>query len=185
MKHIAFLIYFALTAFGASAQLLPFQNTYEKYSPMWDVTNVYRQVSTSTNLGTQIDTFKGTTGYLWTATFGTTARGTDTFTASPINGTGSITFTFNALKAGIVATATPTVIVTPEHSATGVTGSFAPIPGQTSYTLNPTSKTTTANGSFTLTYKTNRFYRLKFACTDTAAVQANWFFLQDYTLGNR
>lgn len=180
--RILFALCFALLTSNTFGQLLPFSNTYEKYSQMWNISNVYYNVPTSTTLGQQKDTVINTTKYLWTSNFGKGLVNSDTFTPAPLTGYGAATFDIHVLKAATTSTVTPTVNIILQHSPNGT--DWATISGGT-FALSPTSKTVPKDTSVTINPIASRFFRWGVSTTDTISVKGSYFFKANYQLGNR
>lgn len=160
MKNVL-LIALLFISFAASAQ------STGDYSQMWNTSSAYYGTVTSSTIGSQIDTSAGATKYFTTSYWKKTTY--DSARISPVRGNGIFSITFVSLKGGFVATASPTVVVTPEQSPNGIV--WSAIPGQTAATVVPTSKTVAVNTSFNLSDVYNPYLRLKTVTTDTAAIQ--------------
>lgn len=180
----------------AQTYAVPYTNSFEAYSQMWNTSNVYRNVpyftsSTSTNLGSQKDTLSGTTAInLVTAQlypgFARSSVNADTFLPAPVNGYGQITLKVLALK----VTGTDTVTLTPISSPDGI--NWFAVQGVTPVKLMPTSLTVPVGTSFDFSvYGTNGgkldpYWGVTCAgnATTTQSVQA-WYYFQRPTIINR
>lgn len=185
MKKYLFLAGFLLAIAGAaliSWTTKPYTNHYEVYSQMWNVSSVYYNTPTASNLGTQLDTAKGTTIYLSVSAFNPIGShsSTDTFDYIALpKGQGTVSYTISALRAAVL---TPTVLVTPQVSFDGIV--WAPVPGVTVATLTPSSLTVASTYNYQFSTKYAPFGRLKCVATDTASLQAWYYFNYNFTLSS-
>lgn len=157
----------------------PYVSKFTAYSQMWNISSVYFNSVTVSNIGNQLDTLINTaTLQLSTSRWGTGFVNADTFTYAPVNGVGSITLSANGLK----CTGSPTVTIFPERSADGI--HWAPITGVVTVTVVPTSLTVPVEAEFTFTDNRVGFYRLNItgSGSSTTSWYADYFFKAAYIL---
>lgn len=157
---------------------VPFQNTYERYSQMWNINSVYYNAPTASTLGQQIDTCINTTKYVWVANFGAGKVNRDTFTAARVTGTGTLLFNISCLKAATNSTVTPTAVFRVEHSPNNY--NWSAVTSASTFTLQPTSKTVSTDTSLVLTARAAGFYRIRASTTDTISYKCFYQFVQNF-----
>ncbi|MBX2906184.1 MAG: hypothetical protein KF744_09110 [Taibaiella sp.] len=88
---------------------------------------------------------------------------------------GTISYTASVWRYSTVAT--PSVLITPEQSPTGLANSWTQVPGTTTATVAPTSSSTASTCTFNFTLY-QRYGRLKVVCgsSDSAVIQSYYNF---------
>ena len=172
MKHLLSIVMILCFCGSLNAQYI---KPPDRVGQMWNTSNTYYGTANSSTLYQQKDTAKGATIYLtvskWTITASYTWAGP--IVPLALNGTGTLAMDVATYKTAVL---TPTITVTPQQSATGLSWDWAPVPGVTVATLSPTSTTTSTTVAFNITDATAQFYRLAIAATDTGCVQAYFNF---------
>jgi len=175
----ALLLLVGFASYAQNSWYSPYSNTFETYTQLWNLSNVYYNGVTSANLGNQLDTATDATAlYLTTAQWGTGTVNSDTFRVAPINGSGTIHFEITSLK----CTGTPTVTVTIEESSNGVSG-WSTVAGTSALTFNPSSLTVSTSQAYDLSVKYCKYYRVKVlgTGTQTTSWQARAYFRPSFT----
>lgn len=126
-----------------------------------NLSNTYPSASNDTLNGS------GVTKYF---TIGT--RNATTFVASgaaAVAGPGVIHYNISTKVASVSSTVNPVVSITPERSTNNST--WVTVPGASTYTVSPSSRTTASTVGIDLTSNPGLYSRLKVTSTDTASVQ--------------
>lgn len=174
---IALLAFSVLQSFGQATITYPArQSTLESWNQGFNTTSNYYDVPSSNSiaLGTfvALDTITNTgTAFITVANLKLPVGTHDSFYATPLNGTGSITMIASVLK----CTGTATVNATPYQN---INGRWAPVPGVTTATLTPTSLTSSLASSVSFTFNKNALiYGVLFTGigTQTSSVHLDWY----------
>lgn len=180
---LLFLSCIASPPVNAQTKTLPYANKWEAYSQMWNLSSVYFNTATSSNLGTQLDTAVNTTPLVLTigqynAYTPTVGVNVDTFTLGWLSGygAGTMVVSFTGLK----CTGTPTVVASIQQSPDGII--WSNMASVSSQTFSPTSLTVPVTGYFSFT-KTVKFYRVNFtgSGSSTTSWQAFFYYLAPFT----
>lgn len=174
MKKIAFLFTLLLVAVASFAQPASPGTGVTKAGWSWygqalNLSNTYANPTSDSLLGS------GVTKYF---TIGTKNSTTGVPSAAAyIPSSGKIMYDISAKMASTSSTVNPVVSVTPQRKTAG--GTWVDVPGESTYTVTATSRTTAVTKGITMTAIPGPYERLKVTNTDTAAVQI--YFQVDFT----
>lgn len=159
------------------ASRVPYSDGLQAYGQGFNVLSTYYNIPTALTIsqGTPVlDT--GTNATPFTISIAGLFIGivnADTFNVFPLNGTGDITLSVVVLK----CTGSPTVTVTAYQSPDGF--NWAPVPSVTTATIVPTSLTSSAASTVTLTFKkTAKYYYVNIggSSSSTYSAQLFWYY---------
>jgi len=171
-KIFSMIIMLALFTGTAAKAQSTYPRPQDNIMQMLNLSSSYYGTVNSNTVNTQKDTAKGTTIYLNTCKWTSTSVPKGYAYTGPIVNSGIQGYQSAAIEVSTWKTnaLTPTITVTPQQSANGVT--WATVPGVTVATLSPTSTTVPTTVAFNFTELFSLNYRVQIAATDTGSVQA-------------
>lgn len=165
MKKLFLAIVLLLSVGSAFGQLLSPGTGITQSGWTWtfqslNLSNSYANASNDTLNGS------GVTKYF---TIGTRTSAGVASAAAAVAGPAVIHYNISAKVASVSSTVNPVVSITPERSTNNSV--WVTVPGASTYTVSPSSRTTASTVGIDLSTNPGRYNRLKVTSTDTASVQ--------------